>query len=134
MAVPVPSRTPLLPGVLGLLAFCAAQIPLLLATTAVAGGMNSPGWFLNSGRNVLLVGSILAAGAAMLCLRRLASVRDAVFYGTGAVTAMIVTLAVIGPGTIFPIVIAFGMGVIALAVLVGAACGAAVRALRIQAG
>ena len=134
MAVPVPSRAPLLPGVLGVFAFCAVQIPLLLATPTVAGGMNAPGWFLNSGRNVLFVGSILAAGAAAVYLRRLASVRDAVFYGVGAVTAMIVTLFMIGPGNIFPIVIVFGMGVVALAVLAGATCGAAVRALRTHAG
>ena len=122
----LPARTQWLSVVLGVFAFCAAQIPLLIATPAVA-GINAPGWFLNSGRSVLLVGSILAAGAAVLRVRKLASDRDAVLYGIGAVTAMIVTLFVIGPGTIFPIVIVFGTGIVVFAVGLGATCGAAVR-------
>ena len=60
--------------------------------------------------------------------------RDAVFYGMGAVTAMIVALSVIGPGSIFPIVVAFGICVVVLAVFIGTTCGAAVRALRTHAG
>jgi len=117
---------------LGAFAFCAAQIPLLIATPAVA-GISAPGWFLNSGRNVLLVGSILAIGAAVVRARKAASDRDAVFYGIGAVAAMIVTLSVIGPGSIFPIVIVFGTCVVAFAVGLGATCGAAVRARRTHA-
>jgi hypothetical protein len=131
MEASAPSRI-LSSGVLGVFVFCAVQVPLLLATRAVPGGMNAPGWFLNSGRNVLLVAAILAAGAAILSVRRRASVPDVVSYGIGAVAAMSVTLFAIGPGTIFPIVIAFGSCVVALAVLAGASCGAAVRALWVR--
>jgi hypothetical protein len=134
MAVSAPSHTKLLSGLLGVSAFWAAQVPLVLSTPAVAGGINAPGWFLNSGQNALLVGSIVAAGATLLYVRKLATVRDAVFYGIGAVMTMIATLVAIGPGSLFPIVVAFGMCVIALAVLVGATCGAGVRALRAYAG
>lgn len=128
-----PSRTQWLSGVLGALAFCAAQIPLLISTPAVP-GISAPGWFLNSGRSVLLVGSVLAAGAALLCARKLASDRDAVLYGIGAVMAIVVTLFVIGPGTIFPIVIVFGIGIVTFAVGAGATFGAAVRERRRHAG
>ena len=120
-------------GVLGVIAFCAAQIPLLLATPPVA-GIRTPGWFLNSGRSVLLVGFALAIGAAVLTAGKQASDRDAVFYGIGAVVAMIVTLFVIGAGNIFPIVIVFGTGLVVFAVGAGGTCGAAVRARRTQVG
>ena len=124
------SRTPqrqLLSGILGSLAFCAAQVPLLLLTRAVP-GITAPGWFLNSGRNVLIIAVVLAAGALILTARKNASDRDAVFYGLGAVAAMIVTLVAIGLGTIFPIVIVFGCGLVAFAVGVGGTCGAGLRA------
>ena len=122
-------RRQLLSGILGSFAFCAAQVPLLLLARPVP-GITAPGWFLNSGRNVLIVAAALAAGAAVLTARKSASDRDAVFYGLGAATAMIVTLAAIGPGTIFPIVIVFGCGLVAFAVGVGGTCGAGVRARR----
>ena len=47
-----------------------------------------------------------------------------------AALAMVATLFGIGPGNIFPIVIVFGAIVVGVAVAVGAACGAAARALR----
>ena len=120
-------------ALLGALTFCAVQIPLLIATPPAA-GITHPGWFLNSGRNVLLVGLALAIGAAVLTSRKQASDRDAVLYGIGAVVAMIVTLFVIGAGNIFPIVIVFGAGLVVFAVGAGGTCGAAVRARRTQAG
>ena len=127
------SRTPWLSGLLGVLAFCVVQVPLLIAMPP-AGGIAEPGWFLNSGRNVLLVGLTLAIGAAVLTARKQASDRDAVLYGIVAVAAMIVTLFVIGAGTIFPIVIVFGTGLVVFAVGAGGTCGAAVRARRTHAG
>ena len=129
MTVPPAPRRQWRSGLLGALAVAGVQIPLLLATPPVP-GMSSPGWFLNSGRNVLLVAAVLAAGAAVLTARKAASDRDAVLYGLGAIAAMIATLVVIGPGTIFPIVIAFGCGLIAFAVGVGGTCGAGLRARR----
>jgi hypothetical protein len=118
---------------LGALVFSAAQVPLLIATPAVA-GISAPGWFLNSGRNVLLVGLTLAVGAVLLTARKRASDRDAVFYGIGAVAAMIVTLFAIGAGNLFPIVIVSGAAIVTFAVGAGGTCGAALRARRTHAG
>jgi len=125
-------RLQLLSGLAGVFAFCVMQIPLLIATPPVA-GITAPGWFLNSGRNVLLVGLTLAIGAAVLTARKRASDRDAVFYGIGAVVAMIVTLVAMGAGNIFPIVIFFGTCLVAFAVGAGGTLGAAVRARRAHA-
>ena len=133
MAVSVALRAKLLPALLGALAYCVVQIPLLIATPPVAGTTEPGGWFLNSGRNVLLVGLTLAIGAAVLTARKQGSDRDAVFYGIGAVVAMIVTLFSMGAGNIFPIVIVFGSGLIVFAVGAGRTCGAAVRARRAHA-
>ena len=127
------SRSQLLSGLAGVIVFCLVQIPLLIATPPVA-GITAPGWFLNSGRNILLVGLTLAIGAVMLTVRKHASDRDAVFYGVGAVAAMVVTLVAIGAGNIFPIVIVIGGGLVVFAVGAGGTLGAALRARRAQAG
>ena len=126
-------RPQLLSGLAGALAFCLVQIPLLIATPPKA-GISDPGWFLNSGRNVLLVGLTLAIGAVMLTVRKQASDRDAVFYGIGAVVAMITTLFALGLGGPFPIVVIIGAGLIVFAVGAAGTLGAAVRARRTQAG
>jgi len=126
-------RSQMLSGLLGALTFCAVQIPLLIATPPAA-GITQPGWFLNSGRSVLLIALALAIGAAVLTARKQASDRDAVLYGIGAVVAMIVTLVAIGAGNIFPIVIVFSTALVVFAVGAGGTCGAAVRARRTQAG
>ena len=122
-------RRQLRSGILGSFAFCAAQIPLLLLTPPVP-GITAPGWFLDSWRDMLIVAAALAAGAAVLTASKNASDRDAVFYGFGAVTAMIVILVAIGLGTIFPIGIFVGCGLIMLAVGLGGICGARLRARR----
>jgi hypothetical protein len=116
-------------GLLGALAFVAGQIPLLLMTPAVPGGIEAPGWLLNSGRNALFIAGVLAVGAAGISLRRQSTLRDPVAYAIGAALAMAGTLFGIGAGNIFPIVIAFGTILVGVAVLVGSACGAAARAL-----
>jgi len=126
-------RSQLISGFAGALAFGVVQIPLLIATPPAA-GISEPGWFLNSGRNVLLVGLTLAIGAAMLTVRKRASDRDAVCYGIGAVVAMIVTLVALGAGNIFPIVIVFGTVLAVFAVGAGGTLGAAIRARRTHAG
>jgi hypothetical protein len=124
-------RAQWLSALLGVLAFCVVQIPLLIATPPEAFQLD---WFLNSGRNVILVGLTVAIGAAALTARKQASNRDAVFYAIGAVAAMIATLFAIGLGRIFPIVIVFGTGIIIFAVGAGGTCGAVVRARRTRAG
>jgi hypothetical protein len=126
-------RSDSISGFAGAVAFCAVQIPLLIATPP-GRDIADPGWFLNSGHSVLLVGLTLALGAAVLTARKRASDRDAVFYGIGAVAAMIVTLFAIGPGNIFPIVIVFGAGLVVFAVGAGGTLGAALRARRTHAG
>ena len=126
-------RTPWLSGVMGVLAFSAAQVPLLLLTPPVD-GISAPGWFLNSGRNVLVVVAVLFAGAAVVRARKQASDRDAGFYFVGAEAAMLVTLFFIGPGNLFPIVIVLSSTMVGFVVFAGASCGANLRAWRTHAG
>jgi hypothetical protein len=121
-------------AVLGAFAFAAAQIPLLVGTRTLPGGPSTPGWFLNSGQNALIVGGVMALVAAVVSLRALASFQDVLFYATGAVSAMIGTLFAIGPGAIFPIVVVFGVCILGLAVAVGGTLGTGVRAWRTRAG
>lgn len=116
-------------GVVGAAVFCLTQIPLLLLT-ADRDGITNPGWFLNSGRNVLIMAIALAVGAAVLSATTTAAGATPVSYGIGASVAMIVVLFAIGPGNIFPIVHVFGGAVIAWAVACGYGCIQAVRALR----
>lgn len=116
-------------AVLGALAFVAAQVPLLVTAPANP-AMESPGWFLNSGGNALVVGVVVALAAAAVSLRKRASVRDILFLGVGAVVAMAATLFAIGAGSIFPIVIVFGAGFLGMSIAVGGTCGAGIRALR----
>ena len=126
MQVQTESRVSIRPvgwAVLGALAFAGAQVPLLVTAPAVA-GVSSPGWFLNSGSNALVVGLVVALVAAA------GAIQDLPFYGLGAFTAMVATLFAIGPGNIFPIVIVFGTCFLGVSIVVGGACGAGVRALR----
>jgi hypothetical protein len=117
-------------AVLGAFAFAVAQVSLLITAPTLPDGPSSPGWFLNSGTNALPVGVVVALVAAAVSLRKLASIRDIVFLGVGAVLAMVATLFVIGRGTIFPIAIVFGACFLGLSVTVGGTCGVGVRALR----
>jgi hypothetical protein len=87
------------------------------------GGRWQP-WFLNdSGRAVALTASILFVAALAASLLWARDGGDAIVHGVnvaaGAAAAMIGVLVVIGPGTIFPIVIVGGI-VIALASTVAA--------------
>jgi hypothetical protein len=98
----------------------------VLSAVPVA-GIKDNGWFLNSGRGVLAVGLACAAVGALVGFSRRDSVRKATMVAGGAVLAMIGVLFRIGPGTIFPIVIAFGAVVIGGATAAGAGVGTAVR-------
>ena len=102
--------------VLGAVTFVAAHALLVAMWTTWFGPEWNP-WFLNSGR---------AAGFTAVCLLLAGSVasaswardrRDAVVHGVnvavGAALAMVAVLIVVGPGTIFPVALAFG-GAIAL--------------------
>jgi hypothetical protein len=102
--------------VLGAATFLATHVIVFSYWTTWFGGQHEP-WFLNSGRGVaftMLSLLVAASLASVLWARdRNAAMVHGLNVAAGAVLAMIVVLIVVGPGTIFPIVIVFG-GIIAL--------------------
>ena len=83
------------------------------------GGRGSTGtfepWFLNSGRAVAFTAALLlVAGASSAPPIGVNRSSAAPMSAAGALVAMIIVLAVVGPGNLFPIVVAFG-AVIAVA-------------------
>ena len=94
----------------------------ILAFALVAGMISAfvsqmvTGWWLDSGRGVVLM-------MAMLCGLSIALVwfdrRAPLALWVGMFNATIVILFVIGPGALFPIVMAFAAGLSALAILPG---------------
>jgi hypothetical protein len=105
----------------GAIVFCLVQVPLLSLQPAAGNGISAPGWFLNSGTNLLLVAVVLAAGAALFALAKGATLQNTLWYALGACVAMVGVLVTIGPGTIFPVVIVSGAGVVIIAVAAGTA-------------
>jgi hypothetical protein len=106
----------------GAVAFAAAQAVLfLVAGQATDASIDDAGWFLNSTAGITtmaLVLSIVAAAAGRVLPSR------GVWQGwagltAGASLALVVAVFVLGPGTIFPIVIGAGIAVIGVAALVG---------------
>jgi hypothetical protein len=86
---------------------------------------DSPGWFLNSGRNVAAIELTLFVSAAVVAfLQRGRWGEGAAAFAAGATWAMGATLFVIGPGTIFPIVMGIGGALMVAAVAVGTVAGA----------
>ena len=117
-----------LAGLAGAALFLPVDAVLVLTAAPLAGIENrgvgqTTGWFLNSGRGVAAMAIAFALMGALIGFTRRASVREAMLAGSGAVLAMIVMLFSIGPGTIFPIVIAFGTAMIAGATAAGTALG-----------
>jgi hypothetical protein len=90
-------------------------------------GVYAP-WFLNSGRAVAFTAGCQFLASAIVSD---ADLREALVRGTsiaaGAVTAMVVVLAIVGPGNLFPIAIAIGAMVLAAVSLAGALAGSAFR-------
>ena len=84
------------------------------------------GWWLDSGRRVVTTAIVLAVVAALAAPPWL----RAVALWAGVVAGMIGVLFWHGPGTIFPIVIAVGAGITALAVTAGSVLGRVVRSWR----
>ena len=112
---------------LGALGFAAAHLIEAALWTTWFGGQHEP-WFLNSGRAVafttaLLFGVSLTAGGIGL---------SGTMISAGAFMAMaaIMFLKNSGPGTIFPIVMAFGGLLVLGTVLLGAWLGREVRGPR----
>jgi uncharacterized membrane protein YdfJ with MMPL/SSD domain len=86
------------------------------------------GWWLNTGQGVAvasLVLALLAAAIAVQPARPLssASLRRPVALWAGANIGLALVLFRVGPGNIFPIVLAFGAGISALAVGAGSLIG-----------
>ena len=114
----------------GSVAFAAAQLLLfLLAGQNAAPTIDSSAWFLNSGRGVLITTIVLALAAAATGIGSSPPGvwRAAVAFSGGAAAAMILLVFALGPGTIFPIVIAVGTVIIAVAALTGVAIARSVR-------
>jgi hypothetical protein len=105
----------------GAVAFAAAQAALFL----VAGQSGRPtidgsGWFLNSGTGVAVI-AIVMAGASLIVSKAVPAplLRGWAAFAAGAVGALVAAVFLLGPGTIFPIVIAAGAMVIAVGALAG---------------
>lgn len=111
--------------------FAVVQLWLLQHPPATPSGIENPGWFLNSGGGVgrVAVAIALAATAAGV-VARATPVQVGVSLAAGACVAMVATLAVIGPGDLFPVVIAIGAGIVGLSALAGAHAGAWLRGVR----
>jgi hypothetical protein len=102
--------------VLGAATFAATHLVVVAKWVPWFHGPHEP-WFLNSGRAVAFTAAALLlaglAAGAWWARDRTDAVGHGVNVAAGALLAMIVVLVVVGPGTVFPIVIAFG-GMIAL--------------------
>jgi len=90
-------------------------------------GGDFPPWFLNSGRAVAFTAALLSVSGVVvgLATRGTArkSARESIVAGgnlaAGAIVSMCVVLALIGPGTLFPIALTIGAGIIVFSCLAG---------------
>jgi len=104
-------------------AFLAAHLVQTLAWQTWFHGAYDP-WFLNSGRAVAFTAALLVvAGAIVSAADRRESIIRGANAAAGALAAMIVMLAVVGPGNLFPIVIAFGAVIAIASTAAGALAG-----------
>jgi hypothetical protein len=104
-------------------AFAAAHLVQTLAWQTWFHGSYDP-WFLNSGRAVAFTAALLVlAGAIVSAADRRESIIRGAHAAAGALAAMIIILAVAGPGTLFPIVIAFGAAIAIASTEAGALAG-----------
>jgi uncharacterized membrane protein YdfJ with MMPL/SSD domain len=102
----------------------------LLGAVAAAGAQwfVPTGWWLNTGQGVALTSLVLALLAVVIAVPAAqplssASLRRPVALWAGANIGLALVLFRAGPGNIFPIVLAFGAGISALAVGAGSALG-----------
>jgi hypothetical protein len=104
-------------------AFIGAHLVQTLAWQTWFQGSYNP-WFLNSGRAVAFTAALLVVAGAIVSAddRRESIIRGANAAG-GALAAMIVVLAIVGPGNLFPIVIAVGAAIAFTATEAGALAG-----------
>jgi hypothetical protein len=95
----------------------------------IAIAMNYGGWWLDDGtrvRNMLLVLAIAALIVSFVGEAKFTISREIALW-LGFVAGMTGVLFAVGPGTIFPIVIAVGASMAALAVSIGAAPAVVLR-------
>jgi len=104
-------------------AFTAAHLIQKLAWQTWFHGSYDP-WFLNSRRAVVFTVALLVVAGAIVSA---ADWRESIVRGAnaaaGALGAMIIILAVVGPGNLFPIVIAFGAVIVVTSTSAGALAG-----------
>jgi hypothetical protein len=118
-------------AMVGALAFLASHVLEVVEWPAFdPGGAYRP-WFLNSGRAVLFTAVWLFAAAAVEGAVAATGRRDAIAraasLAVGAVAAMMAVLFWSGPGTIFPIALAFGAAIAGGSALAGSLIGWGVR-------
>jgi hypothetical protein len=111
-----------------------SKVPGLALIGVVVGAGIQPltptGWWLNSGRGVALTVSVLTGAALVVGLRGFAwpagraEAMAAAALWAGINVGMAAVLFSAGPGTIFPIVLAVGAAISALAVSAGVLAGA----------
>jgi hypothetical protein len=111
-------------------AFLAAHLVQTLGWRTWFHGTFEP-WFLNSGRAVAFTAALLAVATAVVSTsdRRESIIRGA-NVAAGAVAAMIVVLSVIGPGNLFPIVVAIGAAILVASGGAGVLAGWGLRRAR----
>jgi hypothetical protein len=111
--------------------FVAAHLLVRAEWLRLGGGADVP-WFLNAGWAVAAT-MVLFVLAGLIAGIVTTSLPDAAISGcyvsAGATLALTIVLFSIGPGTIFPIVIAVGTIAITVATLLGALAGRGLRAL-----
>jgi hypothetical protein len=115
----------------GAAAFLAAHgIEAALWTAWFQPGGGTSAWFLNTGRAALFTAACLALAGVIVgtrCAGGSRSVAQGLWLALGALAAMTAVLLSSGPGTLFPIVLAFGAGIAAVAGVAGVSLGALIR-------
>jgi hypothetical protein len=98
-------------------------VPQIVIGAAVASALHLyQGWWLDAGQRVLVTLVAVAVGTGLVGATGL----NAAAFGAGVAGGMTAILFAIGPGNLFPIVIAIGTTMIALAVLAGWSVRAAI--------
>jgi hypothetical protein len=106
--------------------FAAVQAWLFQTATPIP-GIEDAGWFLNSGRGVSTVAVTFMVVGALIGVSQRDWIVESAATAAGAAIVMTVVLFSIGPGTIFPIVIVFGTGILGVAIALGASLGTLAR-------
>ncbi|HMF93687.1 MAG TPA: hypothetical protein VKE96_05310 [Vicinamibacterales bacterium] len=113
---------------LGAATFLVAHLVETAAWSSLFAGNAVTPWFMNSPRAGAFTALLLCIVAGFTATRDIAeAVVRALNVGLGATAALVIVLAAIGPGTLFPIAIAIGMAIVATASVIGALAGALVR-------